>query len=157
MFRREHQECTAVNRVGSRSENANLLINTLNLEIDLRALASANPVALEQFDSFGPIQFVESLEQSLRKSSDTQHPLPHRSSHNRKAANLAFSIYNLFIRQDSSQLRTPVHRNISDVSEANAVRVDTPISGNRLSPICLRVKPGVVDLQENPLCPFVIN
>src|SRR4029077_7605601 len=100
MFRREHQECTAVNRVGSRSENANLLIYILNLEIDLRALASANPVALEQLNSLGPIQFVESLKQSLRKSSDAQHPLPHRPSHNRKAPNLAFSVYNLLIRQD---------------------------------------------------------
>src|SRR5947207_15781441 len=98
MFRREHQECTAVSRVGSRSKNANLLIYILNRKIDLRALASANPVALEQFNSLGPIQFVEPIEQSLRKSSDTQHPLPHRSSHNRKAANLAFSVYNLLVR-----------------------------------------------------------
>src|SRR4029077_11918498 len=123
MFRREHQECTAVNRVGSRSENANLLIYILNLEIDLRPLASANPVALEQFDSLRPIQFVESLKQSLRKGSDTQHPLPHRSSHNRKSANLAFSVCNLLVRQDRAQLRTPVHRDISDVSEAYAVGV----------------------------------
>src|SRR6478672_10720993 len=123
MFRREHQECTAVNRVGSRSENANLLIYILNLKIDLRALASANPIALERLDSFRPIQFVESLEQSLRKSSDTQHPLPHRSSHNRKAANLAFSVYNLLVGQNCAEFRTPVHRDISDVSEAYAVRV----------------------------------
>src|SRR5512133_2956961 len=160
MFRREHQECAAVNRVGSRSENANFgagITAPGYSKIDLRALASANPVALEQFDSFGPIQFVESLEQSLRKSSDTQHPLPHRSSHNRKAANLAFSIYNLFIRQDCAQLRTPVDRDISDVSEANTVRIGSAISGNRLGSICLRVEPGVVDLQENPLRPFIIR
>src|SRR4029077_16900869 len=118
MFRREHQECTAVNRVGSRSENANRLIYILNLEIDLRALASANPVTLEQFNSSGPIKVVESFEQSLRKSSDTQHPLPHRFSHNRKAANLAFSVYNLLVCQDRAQLRTPVHWDISDVSES---------------------------------------
>src|SRR4029077_8826925 len=124
MFRRKHQECTAVNRVRSRSENANFgagITAPGYSEIDLRALASANPVTLEQFNSLGPIQFVQSLEQSLRKSSDTQHPLPHRPSHNRKAANLAFSVYNLLVRQDRAQLRTPVHRDISDVSEAYAV------------------------------------
>src|SRR6267378_7454727 len=114
MFRREHQECPAIKRVRSRSENANLLLYILNLKIDLRPLASANPVTLEQFDSRWPIEFVESLEQSLRKSSDTQHPLPHWSSHNRKAANLAFSVYNLLVCQDRAQLRTPVHRDICD-------------------------------------------
>src|SRR5215475_11279595 len=112
MFRREHQECTTVKRVGSRSENTNPLIHVLNLEIDLRALASANPVTLEQFDSFRPIQALKFVEQSLRVCSDAQHPLTHWSSHNREAANLTFSIYNLLICQDCAQLRTPVHRDI---------------------------------------------
>src|SRR5512132_1262182 len=110
MFRREHQERTAVNRVGSRRENANFgagITAPGYSEIDLRALASANPVALEQFNSLGPIQFVEPLEQSLRKSSDTQHPLPHRSSHNRKSTEFALSIHNLFVGQDRAELRTP--------------------------------------------------
>src|SRR6516164_7059680 len=156
MFRREQQECAAVNGVGSGSENANLLIQILNLEIDLRACASANPIALEQFDSFRPIKAPEFIEQSLRIRSDAQHPLPHRSSNNRKAANLAFSIYNFLVCQDCAQIRTPVDRDISDVSEANTVRIGSAIGGNRLGPICLRVKPGVVDLEENPLCPFVI-
>src|SRR5882762_3818122 len=157
MFRREHQECPAIKRVRSRSENANLLLYILNLKIDLRPLASANPVTLEQFDSRWPIQFVESLEQSLRKSSDTQHPLPHWSSHNRKAANLALAIYNFFVGQDCAEFGTPVDRDISDVSEANAVQVRSAIGGNRLGPIRIRVEPGVVNLQEDPLRPFVIS
>src|SRR5215831_11622904 len=157
MFRREHQKCTAVKRVGSGSENANLLIHVLNFEIDFRAYASADPVALEQFDSFGPIKSREFVEQSLRIRSDTQHPLPHRSSYDREAANFAFSIYNLLVRQDCAQLWTPVHWNVSNVSKSNAVRIGSAIRGNRLSPIRLRIEPGVVDLQENPLRPFVIS
>src|SRR6478735_2750565 len=156
MFRREHQKCTAVHSVGSRSEDANLLIYIVNLEIDLCTLASANPVALEQFDSLGPIQFVESVKQSLRKSSDTQHPLPHRPSYNRETADLAFAIYNFFVGQDCAEFGTPVDWDICDVSEANAVRIGSAIGGNRLGPICLRIEPGVVNLQENPLRPFVI-
>src|SRR6476620_32086 len=156
MFRREHQECTAVKRVGSRCENANLLVYILNLKIDLRPLASANPVTLEQFDSRWPIEFAESVKQSLDKGSDTQHPLPHRPSHNRKAANLTFAIYNFFVGQDCAEFGTPVDWDICDVSEANAVRIGSVIGGNRLGPICLRIEPGVVDLQENPLRPFVI-
>src|SRR6266581_2932307 len=116
MFRREYQECTAVNRVGSRSENANLLIYILNLEIDLRALASANPVALEQFDSSGPIELFEFIKKSLRICSDTQHPLPHGSPDNRKPPDLALSIYNFFVGQNCAEFGTPVHRDISDVS-----------------------------------------
>src|SRR6478736_10027328 len=157
MFRRERQERTAVNSVGSRSEDANLLIYILNLEIDLCTLASANPVALEQFDSLGPIQFVESVKQSLRKSSDTQHPLPHRPSYNRETADLAFAIYNFFVGQDCAEFGTPVDWDICDVSEANAVWIGSAIGGNRLGPICLRIEPGVVDLQENPLRPFVVT
>src|SRR5215472_11978961 len=157
MFRREHQKCTAVKRVRSGSENANLLIHVPNFEIDLRAFASADPVALEQFDSFGPIKSREFVEQSLRIRSNTQHPLPHRSSYDREAANFAFSIHNLLVRQDCAQLRTPVHWDISDVSEANIIRIGSAISGNRLSSIRLRVEPGVVDLEENPLRPFVIS
>src|SRR6516165_3657643 len=157
MFRREHQKCTAVKRVGSGSENANLLIHVLNFEIDFRAYASADPVALEQFDSFGPIKSCEFVEQSLRIRSDTQHPLPHRSSYDREAANFAFSSHNFLICQDCAQLRTPVHWNVSNVSKSNAVRIGSAISGNRLSSICFRVEPGVVDLEENPLRPFVIS
>src|SRR4029077_14170947 len=144
MFRREHQECTAINRVGSRSENANLLIYILNLKIDLRALASANPVALEQFDSLGPIQSVESLKQSLRIGSDTQHPLPHRSSHNRKSTDFALSIHNLLVGQNCAEFRTPVHRDICDIRQPDTVRVSSAIGGNRLGPIFLRIEQGVV-------------
>src|SRR6187455_1444407 len=127
MFRREHQECTAVNGVGSRSENANLLIHILNLKIDLGPLASANPITLEQFDSVGPIQVAESVKQSFGKGSDAQHPLAHGSSHNRKAANLALAIYNFFVGQNCAEFGTPIDRNISDVSETNTVGISSAI------------------------------
>src|SRR5439155_16747344 len=157
VFRCDYQECAPVKRVGARCENANFLVVFVDLEVDFSAFASANPITLEQLDSSGPIKALEFIEQSLRISSDAQHPLPHWSSNNRKAANLAFSIYNLLIRQDCPQLRTPVHRDISNISEPDPVRIGSAIGGNRLGPICLRVEPGVVDLQENPLRPFVIS
>src|SRR5262249_35286659 len=156
VFRCEHQESTAIKRIGPRGENTDPLIHVLDLEIDLRAFASANPIALEQFDSFGPIQTLEFVEQSLRVCSDAQHPLSHWSSNNRETANLAFSVHNFFVCQDCPQFRTPVHWDISDISKTNAVRISSSISRNRLSPIFLRIKPRVVDLEENPLCPFVI-
>src|SRR5262249_45794699 len=127
MFRREHQERTAIKRVRTRCEHANFLVAFADLEIDFRAFASANPVALQQLDSFRPIKAVEFIEQSLRISGDSQHPLPHRSSNNRKAANLAFSIYYFLIRQDCAQLWTPVDGDICDIREPDAVRIGSAI------------------------------
>src|SRR4030095_16935103 len=157
MFRCDYQECAPVKRVGTRCENANFLVAVVDLEIDFPGFPSVNSIALERLDSFRPIKALELIEQSLRISSDAQHPLPHWSSNNRKAANLAFSIYNLLIRQDCAQLRTPVHWDVSNISESNAVRMGSAIGENRFGPICLRIEPGVVDLQENPLRPFVIR
>src|SRR5262245_38808818 len=154
MFRREHQERSAVKRVGSCRENANLVIAIADRgagsfdsgyrKIDFRAFASTNPIALKQFDSFWPIKIVQFVEQPLGISSDRQHPLPHRPSNNREAANLAFPIYNLFVGQNGAQFRTPVNRDISNVSESNAVRISSAIRRNRLGTICLWVEPGVV-------------
>src|SRR4030095_6150175 len=142
MFRREHQKCTAVKRVGSGSENANLLIHVLNFEIDLRAFASADPVALEQFDSFWPIKSREFVEQSLRVRSNTQQPLPHWSTYDREPANFAFPIHNFLVSQDCAQILTPVHWDISDVSKPNIVWIASAVSGNRFSPIRLGIEPG---------------
>src|SRR5262249_49013420 len=61
------------------------------------------------------------------------------------------------VGQDCAQLRAPVHWDISDVSKPNTVRIAAAIGRDRLGPIRLRVEPGVVDLEENPLRPFVIS
>jgi len=128
----------------------------LNFEIDFRTFASANPIALKQFDSFGPIQFIEVIEQSLRIGSDAQHPLPHWSSNNREFANFTFSIHDFFVGQNCAELGTPVDRDISNIGESNAVRITPAIRGNRLSPFGVGIEPGIVNLEKNPLRPFVI-
>ena len=156
MFRREHHERRAVKRVGTRRENADFSGRIVDLEIDLCAFASADPVALEQFDSFRPIESVQFVEQSLRIRGDAQHPLPHRPPDDREAADLAFAIDNFFIGQNGAELRTPVHRNVSDISEPNAIRIIAAIGRNRLGLVRLRIEPGIVNLEKNPLRPFVI-
>ena len=109
MFRREHQESTAIKRIRSRSEDAKLvagmaagIIDAHYREIDFRALAPANPIALKQFDSLGPIKFVEFIDQALRIGRDTQHPLSHRSSNDREAANFALSVNDFFVGKNCS-------------------------------------------------------
>src|SRR5689334_12649607 len=101
--------------------------------MDLRPVAPPNPVTLEQFDSLGPIQLLQSFKQSLGKGSDTQHPLPHWSSHDWKAANFALAVYNFFVGQNCPEFGTPVDGNISYISETNTVRIGSAIGGNWLS------------------------
>ena len=62
MFRREQQERTAIKRVWPRRENANFVVAFIDLEINLSTFASANPIALEQLDSFRPIKLFEFIE-----------------------------------------------------------------------------------------------
>src|SRR5262249_48219781 len=137
MLRREHHVSGAVKRVGTRCKNADFLIAFVDVEINFRGFASADPIALQQLDSFRPVKAIEFIEQPLGISSDSQHPLPHRSANNRKAANLAFSIYDFLVGQDCAELGTPVDRDISDVSKSNIVWIASAIGGNRLSPIRL--------------------
>src|SRR5262245_42620512 len=128
MLGREHQECPTVKRVGTRGQKANLLIAFVDFEIDFRAFAVADPIALKQFYSFGPITFVEPIKQSLRIRCDAQHPLTHRPSNNREPATFTFSVYDFLIGQNRAQLRTPVDRDLSNIGEPNTVRISAPIS-----------------------------
>src|SRR5205085_3061019 len=139
MYLRNHQEGSAIKRVRPGGENANSSIGFQPIsglpsrrcrchgKIDLCAFASTNPVALELFDSLGPIEGVELNEQPLGIRSDAQHPLSHGPSNNRKTPNLAFSVNNFLVRQYCAQFRTPVDRDIREISESNAVRISSVI------------------------------
>ena len=107
MLGSEHQISTAIKRVGAGGENPDLVAAVAGLgagvtdsgysEIDFRAFAAPNPIALEQFDALGPIESVQFLQQSLRVGGDAQHPLSHRPPNDGKTADLAFSIDDFFI------------------------------------------------------------
>ena len=99
----------------------------VDFEIDFRAFAPANPIALKQFDSLGPIQFFEIVEQSLSIGSDAQHPLPHWPSNHRESTNFALSIHDFFVGQNCAELSTPVDRDIRNIGESNALRITSAI------------------------------
>ena len=98
MFWRDHQECPAVERVGTRGESSNMGVVIVDLEIDLRAFAATNPISLEQLDSLGPIESLEFIDQSLGIRSDTQHPLPHRPLKDWMTAYFAPAVDHFLIR-----------------------------------------------------------
>src|ERR1700730_5119899 len=128
MLRREHQERPAVKRVRASGEYADLLFVIVDLEIDFRAFAFSDPISLEQFDSFRPIESFELVDQALGVSGNAQHPLPHWPANDRKSAHFAFSIDNFFVGQDCAEFRAPIDWNFRYVSEPHAVRIFSAIS-----------------------------
>ena len=155
MFRRQHHVGGAVKRVRSRGEYPDFFV--VDLEIDFRAFASADPVSLEQFDSLRPIEAFKFINQSLRVSGNAQHPLPHRPSDDGKSTDLAFAINHFFVRQNGAKLRTPVHQHIGNVSEANFIRILAAISLDRLGLVRFRIEPRIINLEKNPLRPFEVT
>src|SRR5205823_5533550 len=139
MFRREHQERPAVERVGARGENTNMRIAIVDLEIDFRAFAATDPIPLQQLDSFGPVESPEFIDQSLGIRSDAQHPLPHRPPNDRMTAYFAPAVDYFLIRQYRAQLWAPVHRNFGDIREADRIRIGAAIRRDRLGLVRLRI------------------
>src|SRR5947209_7981137 len=95
MFRRENQVSRAVDRVWAGCKNADSVagIGDAGYDvIDLSALAASNPVLLEQFDAFGPVESRELVNQSFRICGDTQHPLPHGPANDRKSPDFTLAI-----------------------------------------------------------------
>ena len=98
MFGCEDQERPAVKRVGTRREYANFFLVIVDVEIDLGAFTFSDPIALEQFNSFRPIESLQLVQQSLGIRRDAKHPLPHRPAHDWETTDLALTIDNFLIR-----------------------------------------------------------
>jgi len=90
-------------------------------EVDLGALAAADPVALEVLDRFGPVEALEVGKEALGVGGDPQHPLLHRLADHRVAADLALAVGDLLVGEDGAQFRAPVHRNLRLVRQPLAV------------------------------------
>ena len=78
---REQEERAAEQRVGARGEHGDALVGRLAVrvaqrEVDLGALAAADPVRLHRLDALGPArQLVEVVEELLRVVGDLEVPL----------------------------------------------------------------------------------
>ena len=140
MLGREHHVSRTIERVWPRGKDMDFLL-VVDLELDLRAFASTDPVALQQFDSLRPIESVEFIEQALRISGDAQHPLPHRSLKDWETADVAFSVDHLFVGQNGSKFRTPIHRDLGHIGKSCSIRILAAVSRDRLGLVRLRIKP----------------
>ena len=124
-----------------------------DLECDQCSFTAADPVLLEKLDSHGPIEAVESLQKTLGEGGDAEHPLAERSAFDGKSADFAFAVDDFLVGQHSAEFWAPVHRHFGYIGEADGVGVRSRVGRDGLGLVRGGVEPGVVELEENPLCP----
>ena len=102
---------SAVERIGTGGID-NELVARGGVELDLCAVASADPVLLLELDALGIIDQIEIVDQAVGVLGDTQHPLALDAADDFTAAALAYAIDDLFVRQNALAGGTPVDRHL---------------------------------------------
>ena len=92
-----------------------MLIAVLHLELHLCSLRTTNPVALSLLERVGPVDGLQSVEQTLGVCRHTQAPLAHLLLNHRIAATHADAIDNLVVGKHSAEFRTPVHHRLAKI------------------------------------------
>ena len=88
------------------------------LEVHLRALAAANPVALLQLDLFDEVHIVQAVQQFLGVGSDLQHPLALDLADDLAAAAFARAAHDFLVGKAHLAAGTPVDGHLALVGEA---------------------------------------
>ena len=156
MFGGEHHIRRAVERVGTRGEDRDGLLRALDGKFHLCALAASDPVPLKQLDGVRPVESVEFPDKAVRKRGDPQHPLSERTAFDGMTAHLAFAVDDLLIGQHGAKFGAPVHRCFGHIGEPHGVGVGSGVGRDGFRTEGLRIEPGAVDLQKNPLSPLEI-
>ena len=117
-FGSEHHEGHTENRVGTRGEDGELHVAVFHRKLHLRAFRTTDPVALRFFDRIGPVEFVESVEQSAGIGTDAQTPLLHFLLHHGVSAAFRNAVHHFVVGQHRAERRTPVHHCLAEVGNA---------------------------------------
>jgi len=133
MLRSDDHVRRAEERIGAGGIHAQLHIGISDGEVDLRALAAADPVALLGLDLLDEVDVVKTVEQLLAVLGDLEHPLALDAADDLRAAALTLAGDDLFVRQAALAARAPVDRHLALVGEA-----------------------VLVELQEDPLGPLKV-
>ncbi len=118
VLRCQHHEGGAVDRVGSRREEADRRVAvSLDGELDLGTLGAADPVLLHDPHALRPVQAVEP-QQLIRVCGDLVEPLGQVFLHDGRVAALAEPIDDLLVREHGLVARAPVHGSGRTVGQA---------------------------------------
>ena len=141
-----------------------------NKKIDFCSRTATNPVTLQRFDAFRPVELVQTLFKAFRIGGNTQHPLSQWHPCNRMSANFTHTVGHFLVRKYRSQCRAPIDRCIGLIRQAVLIPVlpqgifafrrntfrDRQF-GHRPASLLGLIEPGIVKLQKNPLCPTKIT
>ena len=148
----ENHVSGAEERVGAGGVDGEF-ITAFEREIHEGAFGASNPIFLQELDRIGPVEGVESVEQTFGERGDAEHPLAHRSALDGKAADFAFAIDDFFVGEHGAEFGAPVDGHFGDVGEADAIQVRARVGGDGFGAVGGGVEPRVVNLQEDPLGP----
>ena len=109
-------------------------VHARDVEGELRALGSTDPVSLHLLDGLGPVEVVEVVEQAVAVRGDLEHPLLHGFANHRVAAALGDAVHHLLVGQHRAERGAPVHGNLRLIRET-----------------------ALEELQEDPLRPLEIR
>ena len=98
MLRRKDHVGRAEECVGAGCEDLHFARPSFDLEFNQGSLAAADPVSLEKFDAFGPIESIEAVQKALGEGGDAQHPLAERTAFDGESTDFTFAVDNFFVR-----------------------------------------------------------
>ena len=141
MLRREHHVGRAEEGVGACRVDGEFFPAAFEREIDERTLRAADPIFLQKFNRFRPVERVESIEQALGEGGYAQHPLAHGTALDGKSADFALAIDHFLVGQHGAEFRTPVDRHFCHVSKADAIGIAAFVGGDGFGMVGFRVEP----------------
>ena len=138
MLRRDNHVCGSKECVASGSVDLELLVGRFSVlvgdsKINLGAFASANPVSLHCLYALRPVKAFQIFKQAVSISRDFKNPLTDDFMSDLGTASVAVTFFYFLVGKTCETARTPVDGSLSLVSQA-----------------------FFVELEENPLSPFVV-
>jgi hypothetical protein len=118
MLRRHDDKGRTPDGIRPRRVDRQRFPDTGNGEGDLRALGPSDPVPLHCLDALWPIEFLKVFQESVGIGCDLQHPLAHQPPFNGFAGLDIFAVFDLFVGQNRTLRRTPVHCDLGLIGKA---------------------------------------
>ena len=114
----QHHEGNAKHRIGTGGEDGKMQIAVGYLEFYFGSFRTANPVALCLFQGICPFDSVQSIEQTLGISRNTQAPLAHLLLYNGETTTHTHTVNHFVVCQNGAQSSTPVHHRLTQIGDA---------------------------------------